>query len=165
MRIISAPELEPAEAAYADRAILCLELDPVVHLLLWSCRELLHARQEGRAVRQVLGGLKGAPDRSSTILLRLLVCELTAAARRNLHFGLPHCQHVLPDELMLLAAIDRIQMGDEARAGLLLQGLCSNADVCGLLEAADHLGKVLHSGGITVQVMRFVPSSIIPSIH
>lgn len=165
MRIISAPDLETAEAVFEDRAILCLELDSVVHLLLWSCRELLHARQEGRAVRQVLGGLKGAPNRSSTILLRLMASELDAATRRTLQFGLPHCQHLLPDELMFLAAIDRIQAGDEARAGLLLQGLCANADIRGLLEAADHLGKALHESGITVRVMRLVPSSLIPSIH
>lgn len=165
MRIISAPDLEAAEAVFEDRAILCLELDSVVHLLLWSCRELLHARQEGRAVRQVLGGLKGAPNRSSTILLRLMASELDAATRRTLQFGLPHCQHLLPDELMFLAAIDRVQAGDEARAGLLLQGLCANADIRGLLEAADHLGKALHESGITVRVMRLVPSSLIPSIH
>ena len=165
MRIISAPDPESAEAVYADRATLCLELDSVVHLLLWSCRELLHARQEGRAVRQVLGGLKGAPNRSSIIVLRLLASELTAATRRTLEFGLPHCQHVLPDELRLLAAIDRIQVGDEVRASLLLQGLCANAEISGLLEAAGHLGKALHENGITVRVMRLVPSAFIPSIH
>lgn len=165
MRIISAPDQEIAEAVFEDRAILCLELDSVVHLLLWSCRELLHARQEGRAVRQILGGLKGAPNRSSIILLRLLASELNASIRRTLEFGLPHCQHVLPDELMLLAALDRIQVGDEIRASLLLQNLCANTDISGLMEAADHLGKVLHENGITVRVMRLVPSSFIPSIH
>lgn len=165
MRIMSAPGLDSPDAAHEDRAILCLELDPAAHLLLWSCREVLHARQEGRAVRQVLGGLKGAPDRSCIILLRLLTSELLSATRRNLDFGLPHCQSVQPDELMLLGAIDRLQTGDESRAGLLLQGLCDNADISGLLEAADHLGKVLHGRGITIRVMRLVPTSLIPSIH
>lgn len=165
MRITSAPDLETADPGYEDRAILCLELNPADHLLLWSFRELLHARQEGRSVRKILGGLKGAPDRSSTILLRLLASELVAATRRNLHFGLPHCQHVLPDELTLLAAIDRIQVGDEARAGLLLQNLCANAAIHGLLEAADHLGKVLHGRGMVIRVMRLVPPSLLPSIH
>lgn len=165
MRITSAPDMESLEAEFTDRAILCLELNPANHLLLWSFRELLHARQEGRAVRQILGGLKGAPDRSATILLRLLASELVAATRRNLHVGLPHCQHVLPDELMLLAAIDRMQVADQSRAGLLLQSLCANADIEGLLEAADHLGKALHNRGMTIRVMHLVPSALIPSIH
>jgi len=165
MRITSAPDLETVEPGYGERATLCLELSPADHLLLWSFRELLHARQEGRAARQILGGLKGAPDRSSTILLRLLACELVAATQRNLRFGLPHCQHVLPDELTLLAAIDRIQVGDETRAGLLLQNLCANSDISGLLEAADHLGKVLHSRGMVIRVMHLVPPALLPSIH
>ena len=165
MRIISAPDLETADPGYGERATLCLELSPADHLLLWSFRELLHARQEGRAARQILGGLKGAPDRSSIILLRLLASELVAATRRNLRFGLPHCQHVLPDELVLLAAIDRSQAGDEVRAGMLLQSLCANAEIQGLLEAANHLGKVLHGRGMVIRVMHLVPPSLLPSIH
>ncbi|MCH8685119.1 hypothetical protein [Pedomonas mirosovicensis] len=165
MRTISAGILDASEHLFADRAILCLELTPADHLLLWSFRELLTARLEGRSVRQILGGLKGAPDRSATILLRLLAAELIAVTRRNLRFGQPHCQHLMPDELALLASIDRIQAGDEARAGMLLQNLCANSRIDGLMEAAHHLGRALGDRGMIIRVMRLVPPEMLPSIH
>lgn len=165
MRIISAPDLATSELAPLEREILCLELDPAAHLLLWSCRELLTARQENRAYRHVLCDVKGAPDRSSTVLLRLLISELAVTTRRYLHFGLPHCQTIRPDELVLLAAIDRLQVSDDILAGLLLQKLCENTDVTSLLETATHLGTALKQCGSTIRVMRLVPTALIPSIH
>jgi len=164
MRVISAPSLETDDAGYTDRAILCLELNPHEHLLLWSFRELLTARLEGRSVRH-LNGLKGMPDRASTILLRLLASELAATTCRNLHFGQTHCQHLLPDELVLLAAIDRLQASDDARAVMLLENLCASHDIHGLLEAADHLCRALHKRDMVVQVMHLVPPALLPSIH
>lgn len=165
MRIVSAPGLALDEAFHPDREILCLELDPATHLLLWSCRELIMARLEDRAFRQVLSGLKGAPDRSSTILLRLLISELITTTKRDLHFGLPHCQSVQPDELIMLAAIDRAQVGDETRCGLLLQGLNGSTDINSMVETVIHLGRALKNCGIIIRVMRLVPTTLIPSIH
>lgn len=165
MRPISADYFNAPEPWSVDRAILCLELLPADHLLLWSFRELLTARLEGRAARQALGGLKGAPDRSATILLRLLTAELIATTKRSLEFGQPHCQHLMSDELALLAAIDRLQAGDETRGGVLLQNLCASTRIDGLVDAAGHLGKALRERGIIVRVMRLLPPEMLPSIH
>lgn len=165
MRTVSDDLRCTSEACPDERVILCVELMPADHLLLWSFRELVTARMEGRAVRQALGGLKGAPDRSVTLLLRLLIAEVVSVAKRGLVFGLPHCQHLLPDELTLLAAIDRLQVGDEARACALLQKLCANGPINGLREAAGHLAKALRERGNLVRVMHLLPPHMLPSIH
>lgn len=159
----SIPEI--ATPQLLGRTVLCMELEPSAHLLLWSARRLVDAGFNSSTVRQALAGMPGAPNRSAIILLRLLLTEVAHQARRPIHLGLPYDQHILMDELMLLAALDRSQSQDALGSTLLLQTLCANDRITGATQATDYLAEALIAAGTRIDVMRFLPHGIVPSIH